>query len=401
MYRHHCRIVLLTEIALSDRADFLERRYCRSCRDWLAVLSLCSAVIIHIGFSFLTGGIVLKTLFNVDMYTSIVVVALLTGVYTIVGGLMAVVLTEAIQTVVLIVGAMLITWFAWDKMGGWDSMVAVLEAKNALGEDAISKISMLRPHGDPDGMPWYSVFLGYPVLGIWYWCADQTIVQRVLGARSEDHARVGPLFASVIKILPVFIFVMPGLFAFTLAQSGKLNTIQMQLHEKRDVSQMLASGELAIEPESLKTLEKSGVLDADTKIIRLSAAKAMELISPDDAKLIEAKAELVADEQRDVRIPLELKQLELDEAGLVQAGLLDPDTKVVNLTQLKQQGLADEATLGRIESLGEVAVDSKGVYGVMITELMPVGLKGVMVAALLAALRVGARCHRLRAGETG
>ena len=88
---------------------------------------------------------------------------------------------------------------------------------------------MLRPHGDPDGMPWYSVFLGYPVLGIWYWCADQTIVQRVLGARSEDHARIGPLFASVIKILPVFIFVMPGLFAFTLAQSGKLNISTMQV----------------------------------------------------------------------------------------------------------------------------------------------------------------------------
>ena len=92
--------------------DFLERRYCRACRDWLAVLSIVSAVTIHIGFSFLTGGIVLETLFGVNMYASIAVIAALTGLYTIIGGLMAVVLTEAIQTVVLIAGAALITWFA-------------------------------------------------------------------------------------------------------------------------------------------------------------------------------------------------------------------------------------------------------------------------------------------------
>jgi len=82
---------------------------------------------------------------------------------------------------------------------------------------------MLRPRGDKSGMPWYAVFLGYPVLGIWYWCADQTIVQRVLGARDEQHARIGPLFCGFIKILPVFIFVLPGLFAYTLAATGKLD----------------------------------------------------------------------------------------------------------------------------------------------------------------------------------
>lgn len=79
---------------------------------------------------------------------------------------------------------------------------------------------MLRPHGDPSGMPWYAILLGYPVLGIWYWCADQTIVQRVLGAKDENHARTGPLFAGLIKILPVFIFVVPGLFAWYLSRTG-------------------------------------------------------------------------------------------------------------------------------------------------------------------------------------
>ena len=86
-----------------------------------------------------------------------------------------------------------------------------------------NKLSMLRPHGDESGMPWYAIMLGYPVLGIWYWCADQTIVQRVLGAKDENHARVGPLFAGLIKIIPVFIFVLPGRLAYTLASTGKLD----------------------------------------------------------------------------------------------------------------------------------------------------------------------------------
>lgn len=198
--------------------DFLEKRYNRPCRDMLAVFSIVSAVVIHIGFSFLTGGIVLRDIFGVDIYVAIIAIAALTALYTIVGGLLAVVLTEAIQTVILIAGASIITWIAYDKMGGWDAMLTSLES---TGDTA--KLSMLRPHGDESGMPWYAILLGYPVLGIWYWCADQTIVQRVLGAKDENHARVGPLFAGLIKIIPVFIFVLPGLLAYTLASTGKLD----------------------------------------------------------------------------------------------------------------------------------------------------------------------------------
>ena len=198
--------------------DFLEKRYDRYSRDWLVVISMVSAIIIHIAFSMLAGGIVLKTLFGVSMYTSVIAISLVTAVYTIIGGLKAVVVTESIQTIVLITGAAVISYAAYDKMGGWVPMVNVLQQNGEL-----NKISMLRPHGDSSGMPWYAVFLGYPVLGIWYWCADQTIVQRVLGAKDENHARVGPLFCGFIKILPVFIFVLPGLFAYTLAQSGKLD----------------------------------------------------------------------------------------------------------------------------------------------------------------------------------
>jgi SSS family solute:Na+ symporter len=198
--------------------DFLEKRYDRSSRDWLAVISVVSAIIIHIAFSMLAGGIVLKTLFGLNMYVSVIVICIITAIYTIIGGLKAVVVTESIQTVVLLSGAIIISYAAFHRMGGWEPMVGVLKS-----HDEMNKLSMLRPHGDSSGMPWYAVFLGYPVLGIWYWCADQTIVQRVLGAKDENNARLGPLFCGFIKILPVFIFVLPGLFAYTLAQSGHLD----------------------------------------------------------------------------------------------------------------------------------------------------------------------------------
>ncbi len=203
---------------VSTLPDFLEKRYDRASRDWLAIVSVVSAVIIHIAFSLLAGGIVLHTLFGVNMYTSVITISVITTIYTIVGGLTAVVVTESIQTIVLLGGAIIMSFAAYHKMGGWQPMVNILQQTHQM-----SKLSMMRPSGDSSGMPWYAVFLGYPVLGIWYWCADQTIVQRVLGARDENNARVGPLFCGFIKILPVFIFVMPGLFAYALAQSGHLD----------------------------------------------------------------------------------------------------------------------------------------------------------------------------------
>jgi SSS family solute:Na+ symporter len=203
--------------------DFLEKRYNRACRDWLAVISIVSAVVIHIAFSFLAGGIVLKTLFGVDMYTSVIVIAFFTGLYTIIGGLRAVVVTESIQTIVLLTGAVVITVICYNKVGGWGEITNTLQASGEL-----DKLSMLKPADDPTGMPWYAIFLGYPVLGIWYWCADQTIVQRVLGARDENHARVGSLFCGFIKILPVFIFVLPGLMAYVLAQKGIFDISSIQ-----------------------------------------------------------------------------------------------------------------------------------------------------------------------------
>lgn len=200
-----------------------------------------SAVIIHIAFSLLAGGIVLETLFGIDMYISVTVISVLVAVYTIIGGLRAVVVTESIQTIVLVAGAVVITAASWLKLGGWSSLVQILEEHQSM-----DKLSMLRPHGDSSQMPWYAIFLGYPVLGIWYWCADQTIVQRVLGAKDENHARVGSLFCGFIKILPVFIFVVPGLMAYGMAQKGLLDV--------SSITSVAATGEKVVNSKGIYTL---------------------------------------------------------------------------------------------------------------------------------------------------
>ena len=226
--------------------DFLEKRYSRGLRDWLAVVSILSAIFIHLGFTLYTGAQVLKgfvsfpqswlRVFDTETWC-IVLTAVLTGVYTVVGGLLAVVLTESLQTIVLIAGAALLTWYGYAQVGGWDSLQTTLASKSEYA----AHLTLLRPASDPSGLPWYSIILGYPVIGIWYWCTDQTIVQRVLGAKDEHHARIGPLFAGFIKILPVFIFVLPGTLCLALIlqnqmpglpldERGQPDTLQTYMH---------------------------------------------------------------------------------------------------------------------------------------------------------------------------
>jgi SSS family solute:Na+ symporter len=217
--------------------DYLERRYNRNCRDWLAVISIVSAIVIHIGVALYTAAWVLRGILGIDPSATIMgidaltffiaVLGILTGIYTMLGGLLAVVLTESAQSLLLLVGAVAITFVGYQKIGGWSTLVSTLatqphpmqgipEANITWGTSNF--LSMLRSQGDPSGLPWYSIFLGYPVLGIWYWCCDQTIVQRVLAARDEREARLGPLFCAFIKILPVFFFVLPGVICVALVQ---------------------------------------------------------------------------------------------------------------------------------------------------------------------------------------
>jgi solute:Na+ symporter, SSS family len=196
--------------------DFLEKRYSRPSRDIVAVLSIISAIFIHIGFSLYTGAVVLNGIFGVELSktTCVLAIAALTGVYTIAGGLSAVVMAESLQAPILLIGAIVITIVGLIRVGGWHGIATNVPETH---------LTLLRAAGDSGGLPWYSFILGYPVIGIWYWCTDQTIVQRVLGARDENHARAGALFAGFIKVLPVFVFVLPGAICYALIKQGTLD----------------------------------------------------------------------------------------------------------------------------------------------------------------------------------
>lgn len=225
--------------------DYLERRYNRNCRDVLSFVSLISAIVIHIGVALFTAAAVLCFIFGIPESKNIfgvsasmffiIALGVLTGIYTVIGGLLAVVWTESIQTVLLLLGAVCITVVGYHAVGGWDALSSLL-ANNPhplLGKEGAPELStksflhMMHAGGDNTvigNVPWYSILLGYPVIGIWYWCCDQTIVQRVLAAKDEKHARLGPLFCAFIKILPVFLFVLPGVICVALVQKGHFGT---------------------------------------------------------------------------------------------------------------------------------------------------------------------------------
>ena len=191
--------------------EYLERRFNAAARSFLAFMAILGALFIHIGMSLYAGATVFKQFFGVDVVTSILIISIVTGIYTVLGGLKAVVVTETIQTVLLIGGSILVTALAIAALP--DQGIGTLAEFQA--ELRPRQLSMVWSDNSV-GLAWYSVLLGYPVLGIWYWCTDQTIVQRVLAARSEHDAQIGPLFAGFIKVLPVFILVLPGVIGYVL-----------------------------------------------------------------------------------------------------------------------------------------------------------------------------------------
>ena len=199
--------------------NFLEKRYGRGCRYWLVLFALGYAIFGHLGFALFTGGKVVEGLFNIDMIYGMAIILVLTGIYTIVGGLKAVVWTEAVQTVILLGGMVVLAAASYFRVGGWSEFTAALA-------DEPERLKLLRADDGAADMKWYAVLLGYPVIGIWFWCTDQTIVQRVLGAKDQHHAQVGALFAGFIKVLALFLFVFPGLFCYVLVQKGELPPLE-------------------------------------------------------------------------------------------------------------------------------------------------------------------------------
>ncbi len=189
--------------------EFLEKRFNKACRFYLASISIIAYITTKISVMLYAGGLLLRNLMGWDFYTSAIVMIVITGVYTIVGGLRSVIYTGAIQTVFLLAGAIVLTFFGLQEVGGLQAL------QDRLPQEYFS---MFRPASDPD-FPWTGILLGAPILGIWYWCMDQYIVQRVLAAKNIAHAQSATILAGFLKTTPVFLLVIPGMVAISLFPS--------------------------------------------------------------------------------------------------------------------------------------------------------------------------------------
>ena len=202
--------------------QFLELRYSPAARTYLSVVSILAYVLTKISLIIFSGALIFD-MFGIPFWTGAIIIVLSTGFYTVLGGLTAVIYTDLIQTIILLVGTIAVTFFGLHALGGWHEMTNTLaEASIQTGSPSPERFfNMWRPISDTE-YPWTGMLFGAPILGVWYWCTDQFIVQKVLSAKDISQARKGTLFAGFLKLLPVFIFLMPGVIAFALAQKGML-----------------------------------------------------------------------------------------------------------------------------------------------------------------------------------
>jgi SSS family solute:Na+ symporter len=194
--------------------EFLERRFNAKSRILLSIIQLLSYIITKASVTIFAAATVITIFFpGIDFWTAAIILVIVTGVYTVFGGLHAVMYTEAIQAIVLLLGSAVLMFYGLNEVGGWNGLMASLPKE---------KLSMFPPLSDPD-FPWAGILFASPIVGIWYWCTDQHIVQRCLAGRNEKEARRGTIFAAYLKLMPFFIFMIPGIIAFSLSQQGRLH----------------------------------------------------------------------------------------------------------------------------------------------------------------------------------
>ncbi len=192
--------------------EFLEKRFDAKSRWFLSIFSLAGYVVTKVSVTIYAGGIVVSELLGIPFWYGAIGIVVFTGIYTILGGMKAVIYTETLQTIILIVGSIIITYLGMQEVGGWANL------RETVGSE---HFNMWRPINDPD-FPWTGLLFGGTIVGIWYWCTDQYIVQRTLAAHNIKIGRRGAIFGAYLKILPIFIFLIPGIIAFALAKQGVL-----------------------------------------------------------------------------------------------------------------------------------------------------------------------------------
>ncbi len=192
--------------------EFLEKRFDGRARWFLSLFSLAAYVLTKVSVTLYAGGIVISTLLGVTFMQGALATVILTGIYTILGGMRAVVYTETLQAVILVIGAASLTFLGLDAAGGWASI------RETVGPEYMN---MWRSMDDPS-YPWHWLVLSSTIVGIWYWCTDQVIVQRVLTAKNMKEGRRGSIFGAFLKLMPIFLFLIPGIIALVLKMRGEL-----------------------------------------------------------------------------------------------------------------------------------------------------------------------------------
>ncbi|PXA05017.1 sodium:glucose symporter [Coraliomargarita sinensis] len=264
--------------------EYVEKRYSSGARTFLAAIFIMSALLVHIGISMYAGAKVLEAFFGINFVISIIGISVATAIYTILGGLKGVMITDTVQAVLLLLGAALLTFFGLQALGDV-GITSWAQLKEAVKPE---QLSMIQPIGDPEAAgrlglreySWYSILFGYPILGIWYWCTDQTIVQKILSAKTEKDGRDGAIFAGFLKILPVFVMVLPGVIGYVLFKE--------KIGEDNDSTLMVMMTELL--PVGVRGLMAAGLLAALMSTIAAALNSVATLTAEDIFKRLRPEA---------------------------------------------------------------------------------------------------------------
>jgi SSS family solute:Na+ symporter len=268
-YELHAWIVVLLawvfvpfyyQSAVITMPEFLERRFGPRPRWILSLVTLAAYVLTKVSVTIYAGAIVFSALLP-DTFGSprnafwfgAVATVVLTGLYTVAGGMRAVLYTDAAQAIILLIGSVAITYFGLDLLGGWGEL-------RAFASENVAQYALWRPLSDPD-FPWLGMLIASPIVGIWYWCTDQYIVQRTLSARNLETARRGALFGAFLKVWPVLIFMVPGLIGAALNAKGAMG-IPTDAEGALDSDQVFPTMVATLLPAGLRGLVVAGLLAA-------------------------------------------------------------------------------------------------------------------------------------------
>ncbi|WP_372647702.1 sodium:solute symporter [Draconibacterium sp.] len=246
--------------------EFLERRYNPESRTVLSLISLVSYVLTKVAVTVYAGGLVFQQVFGIEtmwgidfFWISAIGLVLLTALYTIFGGMKSVLYTSVLQTPILLGGSLVIVVLGLKAVGGWDQVLEIAGATQ-VNEYGDSMINLIRDNRDAD-FPWLGALIGSSIIGFWYWCTDQFIVQRVLSGKNEKHARRGTIFGAYLKLLPVFLFLIPGMVAYAMSAKGNV-MLNGELYTLPSADAAFPSLVAQLLPAGIKGLVVCGILAA-------------------------------------------------------------------------------------------------------------------------------------------